>query len=159
MQKYRQFDYYRYRAWRSIRRECIPLFILSQLTAAVHCVILSTTNNATFVVTVRRMLPHLMVTCIYKTKRLNDMFFLHLQSFLTKRHCRELVREFHFASYRNLRSRYSDWLRAGRPSDRSSSPARGNIFLLSRSVLGPTQPPVSIGGYFPGMWSWLLSSN
>jgi hypothetical protein len=43
------------------------------------------------------------------------------------------------------RSRYSDWLRAGRPRDQSSSTSRGKIFILSSSsgpVLGPTQPPI-----------------
>jgi hypothetical protein len=42
-------------------------------------------------------------------------------------------------------SRYSDWLRAGRPRGRSSSPGRVNNFLLStssRPALGPTQPPI-----------------
>jgi hypothetical protein len=42
-------------------------------------------------------------------------------------------------------SRYSDWLRAGRPKGRSSIPDRGKIFLLStssRPVLGFTQPPI-----------------
>jgi hypothetical protein len=43
------------------------------------------------------------------------------------------------------RSRYSDWVRAGRPRGRSSSPGRGKIFLFftpSRPVPGPTQPPI-----------------
>jgi hypothetical protein len=43
------------------------------------------------------------------------------------------------------RSRYSDWLRAGRPNGRSSSPGRGENFHFStssRSALGPTQPPI-----------------
>jgi hypothetical protein len=43
------------------------------------------------------------------------------------------------------RSRYSDWLQAGRPRDRSSSPSGGNNFLFStssRPALGPTQPPI-----------------
>jgi hypothetical protein len=43
------------------------------------------------------------------------------------------------------RSRYSDWLRAGRPRGRSSSPGRGETFLLStlsRLVLGLTQLPI-----------------
>jgi hypothetical protein len=35
------------------------------------------------------------------------------------------------------RSRKSDWLRAGRPRGRSSSPDRGKIFFV-----GPTQPPI-----------------
>jgi hypothetical protein len=42
-------------------------------------------------------------------------------------------------------SRYRDWLRAGRPRGRSSSPGRGKISFLStssRPVLGPTQPPI-----------------
>jgi hypothetical protein len=43
------------------------------------------------------------------------------------------------------RSRYSDWLRAGRPNGKSSRPGRGKTFLLStssRPVLGPTQLPI-----------------
>jgi hypothetical protein len=42
-------------------------------------------------------------------------------------------------------SRYSDWLRAGRPRGRSSSPGRVKNFLfstLSRPVLGFTRPPI-----------------
>jgi hypothetical protein len=42
-------------------------------------------------------------------------------------------------------SRCSDWIRAGRPTGRSSSTGRGKIFVLStssRPVLGPTQPPI-----------------
>jgi hypothetical protein len=40
-------------------------------------------------------------------------------------------------------SRYSDWLRAGRPMGQNSSPGRIENFLIStssRPVLGPTQP-------------------
>jgi hypothetical protein len=53
-------------------------------------------------------------------------------------------------------SRYSDWLRAGRPRGRSSSPGRGKIFLfstLSRPVLGPTQPLIQwvLGALSPGV--------
>jgi hypothetical protein len=47
-----------------------------------------------------------------------------------------------FASFE--RSRYSDWLRTGRPRGRSSSPYKVENFLFStssRSPLGPTQPP------------------
>jgi hypothetical protein len=43
------------------------------------------------------------------------------------------------------RSRYSDWLRAGRPRGWSSSPGRGKNFLLStasRPALGPTHPSI-----------------
>jgi hypothetical protein len=43
------------------------------------------------------------------------------------------------------RSRYSYWLRAGRPRSRSSSPARVKSFLFSRPfrpTLRSTQPPV-----------------
>jgi hypothetical protein len=42
-------------------------------------------------------------------------------------------------------SRDSDWLRAGRRSDRSSSPSKVKNFsssMSSRPVLGPTQPPI-----------------
>jgi hypothetical protein len=43
------------------------------------------------------------------------------------------------------RSRYSDWLRAGRRRGRNSSPGRVKNFLFptaSRAALGPTQPPI-----------------
>jgi hypothetical protein len=43
------------------------------------------------------------------------------------------------------RSRYSDWLQAGRPRGRSSSPGKVKHFLFSMSsklILGPTQPPI-----------------
>jgi hypothetical protein len=46
---------------------------------------------------------------------------------------------------RKQRSRYSNWLRAGQPRGRSSSPGRDKIFLLSASfipALRPTQPSV-----------------
>jgi hypothetical protein len=42
-------------------------------------------------------------------------------------------------------SRYSDWLLAGRPRGRSSSPSRATIFVLflsSSQALGPAQPPI-----------------
>jgi hypothetical protein len=41
-------------------------------------------------------------------------------------------------------SRYSDWLRAGWPRCRSSSPGRDKIFSSTscRPALGPTQPPI-----------------
>jgi hypothetical protein len=67
------------------------------------------------------------------------------------------------------RSRYSDWLRAGRPRGLSSNPGRVKNFLFStssRPVLGPTQASYSMGarGSFPGgkaarAWSWPLTSN
>jgi hypothetical protein len=56
-----------------------------------------------------------------------------------------------FASFHTLlcepgyRSRYSDWLRAGRPRGRGSSPGRVKNFhfsMSSRPVLGSTQPPI-----------------
>jgi hypothetical protein len=43
------------------------------------------------------------------------------------------------------RSRYSDWLRAGRRRGRSSSPGGGKNFhfsMSSRPTLGPTQPHI-----------------
>jgi hypothetical protein len=43
------------------------------------------------------------------------------------------------------RSRYSDWLRAGRRRGQSSSPGRVKSFLFStssRPAMGPTQPPI-----------------
>jgi hypothetical protein len=49
------------------------------------------------------------------------------------------------------RSRYSDWLRTGRPRDRSSSPDGGKNFHFSMSstpALGPTQPPIQ---WVPGV--------
>jgi hypothetical protein len=51
------------------------------------------------------------------------------------------------------RSRYSDWLRAGRRKSRSSSPGRVKNFVFStssRPALGPTQPPIQwVPGIFP----------
>jgi hypothetical protein len=50
-------------------------------------------------------------------------------------------------------SRYSDWLRAGRPRDRSSSPGRVKNFLFStssRPALGSTQLPIQ---WVPGALS------
>jgi hypothetical protein len=54
------------------------------------------------------------------------------------------------------RSRYSDWLRAGRPRVWSSSPGRVKYFLFSaasRPALGPTQPPIHWvpGVLYPGV--------
>jgi hypothetical protein len=67
------------------------------------------------------------------------------------------------------RSRYSDWLRAGRRRGRSSSPRRVKNFLFSTSSrpgLGPTQPPLQWlpggslpGGKAAGVWGWPLTSN
>jgi hypothetical protein len=66
-------------------------------------------------------------------------------------------------------SRYSAWLRAGRPRGRSLSPARGKNFLFSTSsgpALGSTHPPIQLvaralypGGKAAGAWSWPLTSN
>jgi hypothetical protein len=61
---------------------------------------------------------------------------------------------------RSRDSRYSDWLRAGRPKGRGSSPGRIKNFLFSTSssvALGPTQPPIQ---WVPGAlsarvkWPW-----
>jgi hypothetical protein len=49
------------------------------------------------------------------------------------------------------RSRYSDWLRAGRPRDRSSTPGRVKNCLFStssRQALGSTQHPIQ---WVPGV--------
>jgi hypothetical protein len=57
------------------------------------------------------------------------------------------------------RSRYSDWLRAGRPRSRSSSPYRVKNFLFStssRQALGPAQPPIQ---WVPGLFPLGLSSR
>jgi hypothetical protein len=70
----------------------------------------------------------------------------------------------------NIRSRDSDWLRAGRPRGRSSSPCKIKNFLFStssRPALEPTQPPIQWvpgggtlpGGKAAGAWSWPLTSN
>jgi hypothetical protein len=51
-------------------------------------------------------------------------------------------------------SRYSDWLRAGRPRSRSSSPGRLKNFLFSTSTrpsLGPTQPQCAPEALSPGV--------
>jgi hypothetical protein len=50
-----------------------------------------------------------------------------------------------------IRSRYSDWLRAGLSRGRSSIPIRVKKFLVStssRPVLGPTHPPIQ---WVPGV--------
>jgi hypothetical protein len=50
-------------------------------------------------------------------------------------------------------SRYSDWLRVGRPRGRTSSPGRIKKFLFSKSsrpALGSTQPPIQLA---PGVLS------
>jgi hypothetical protein len=51
---------------------------------------------------------------------------------------------------------YNDWIHAGRPKGRTSSPCRGKNFhfsTLSRSALGPTQPPIQWvpGAFSPGL--------
>jgi hypothetical protein len=53
-------------------------------------------------------------------------------------------RQFHIIMELGQRSRYSDWLRAGRPRSRSSSPGGGKNFHLSMSsspALRSTQTP------------------
>jgi hypothetical protein len=65
--------------------------------------------------------------------------------------------------------RDSDWLRAGRPKGRSSSPGTVKIFLFStslRQALEPTQTSHPKGSWssFPGgkaaePWSWSLTSG
>jgi hypothetical protein len=55
-----------------------------------------------------------------------------------------------------IKSRYSDWLRAGRTRGRSSSPGRVKNFhfsMSSRPALGPTQPPFPwvLGALSPGL--------
>jgi hypothetical protein len=67
------------------------------------------------------------------------------------------------------RSRYSDWLRAGRLRGRSSSPGGVKNFHFStssRPALGFTQPSIqwvpgalSREGKAVGAWSWPLTSN
>jgi hypothetical protein len=50
------------------------------------------------------------------------------------------------------RSRYSDWLRAGRPRGRSSSPGRVKTFLhvvQTGSVVHPASCLMGTGGSFP----------
>jgi hypothetical protein len=54
------------------------------------------------------------------------------------------------------RSLYNDWLRAGRPRGRSSSPGAGKNFhfsMSSRPTMGPTQPPIEWvpGAISPGV--------
>jgi hypothetical protein len=66
-------------------------------------------------------------------------------------------------------SRYSNWLRAGRPRGRSSRPGKVKNFLFStlfQTVSGvhPTFYPMGTGDSFPGYkaagtWSWPLTSN
>jgi hypothetical protein len=67
------------------------------------------------------------------------------------------------------RSRYSDWLRAGRPTGWSSSLGKGKNFIFPHvaqtgSVAHPASDPMGTGGSFLGgkaasAWSWLLTSN
>jgi hypothetical protein len=61
-------------------------------------------------------------------------------------------------------SRYSEWLRAGRPRDRSSNPGRVKNFLFSTSGAHPAYYPMGIGCSFSGgkeawTWTWPLTSN
>jgi hypothetical protein len=58
-------------------------------------------------------------------------------------------------------SRDSDWLRAGRPKDRSSSASRGKNFLFSmmpRPVSWPIQSPIPCIKATEA-WSWPLTSK
>jgi hypothetical protein len=60
-------------------------------------------------------------------------------------------------------SRYSDWLRVGRPTDRSSSRSRVKNFLWGSGV-HPTSYPMDTGGSFSGgkvtgAWSWPITSS
>jgi hypothetical protein len=78
---------------------------------------------------------------------------------LSSLRCRNMLRPVYLQI-----SRYSDWLRVGRQRGRSSSPGTVKNFLFStssRSVLGPTQPPIQWvpGGSYPGAWRWPLTSN
>jgi hypothetical protein len=59
---------------------------------------------------------------------------------------------YHCSGYK-IPQRYSDWLRAGRPRDRSSNPGRDTNFLFSTSsgpTLGPTLSPIQL---VPGVLS------
>jgi hypothetical protein len=74
----------------------------------------------------------------------------------------------HLREPENL-SRFNDWLRAGRPRGRSSSPSKVKKFLFStssRPALRSTQPPIQWvpgalpqGGKAAGAWSSPLTSN
>jgi hypothetical protein len=77
------------------------------------------------------------------------------QSFLILHFCRSFLCIISVSTDFTMRSRYSDWLRAGRPRGRSSSPGRVKNFhfsMSSRPALGSTQPPIEWvpGGSFPG---------
>jgi hypothetical protein len=55
----------------------------------------------------------------------------------------------------HLEDRYSDWLRAGRPRGRSSSPGRSKNFsflhvVQTGSGAHPVSYPAGTGGSFPG---------
>jgi hypothetical protein len=75
----------------------------------------------------------------------------------------------HLTEEPGWRSRYSDWLRAGRPRGRSSSPGSGKNFhfsTFSKPALGSTQHPIQSerGAFFPegkaaGAWSWPVTSR
>jgi hypothetical protein len=58
----------------------------------------------------------------------------------------------------SLFSRYSDWLRAGRPRDQSSSPDGVKNFLgvQTGSGIHPASYPMGTGGKAAGEWSWPL---
>jgi hypothetical protein len=82
-----------------------------------------------------------------------------LSSYLGPGHSRSLTQILHtFLITHNTqtRSRYSDWLRTGRPRGRISSPGRFKHFPFSassRPALGSTQPPFRLvpGGFYPGV--------
>jgi hypothetical protein len=59
----------------------------------------------------------------------------------------------HIYTEQGWRSRYSDWLGAGRPRGRSSSPGRVKNFLRviqTGSGAHPASYPMGTGGFFPG---------
>jgi hypothetical protein len=69
---------------------------------------------------------------------------------------RKTLTEFYIQTFTVYTSRYSNWLRAGQPGGRSSSPGMVKNFLFStssRPALGPTQPPIQwvSGVLYPGV--------
>jgi hypothetical protein len=67
-----------------------------------------------------------------------------------------LLRQYSLFQEPGYRSRYSDWLRAGRLRGRSSNPGRVKNFYFSssfRPALGPTQPLIQRvpGALSPGL--------
>jgi hypothetical protein len=78
------------------------------------------------------------------------LYIFHFLDYVIHFHCNvflyrlKVARRIKFWPVTIPRSRYSDWMRAGRPRGPSLSPGMGKNFLLFtsiRPVLGPIEPP------------------